>query len=156
MISDHVSYEEVVKSKTAIRNGIDNTPNEKQLKNIKLLCEFVIEPLRELAGNRAIFFASFFRCDDLNTIIGGAMNSQHMALKGAACDIDQDFHENCASNRELFDLIKDNLNFDQLIWEFGDDENPDWVHISFNVKNNRGEILKALKNENGKTQYIRI
>ena len=94
---------------------------------------------------------SCFRSAELNKRIGGAKSSQHCANKGAAFDLDDTYRHK--TNSEMFDYIKDNLTFDQLIWEFGTDENPNWVHVSYNEGNNRGQILKACK-INGKTKYL--
>jgi hypothetical protein len=144
-ISKHISYTEATKSLTAIRYNIKNTPNEQQLANMLLLAEKVYEPLRSGLGDIPIRIASFFRCKDLNDMVGGAINSQHMAIKGAAMDIDNDGHE--PSNRTIFFYIKDNIEFDQLIWESGDNENPDWVHVSFNKDKNRNQVLRFKNNK---------
>ena len=134
MISKHISYKEGVYSNTALRRGIDNTPNDEQLNNMELIAEKVFEPLR---------------CPELIKAIGGSSKSQH--CKGQAIDIDDTFGR--ASNAEMFVWIKHHLDFDQMIWEFGDDDNPAWVHISYvSTKENRNRCLKAYK-ENGKTKY---
>ena len=93
---------------------------------MKLVSEKVFEPLRKWVGG-PIKINSFFRCYKLNKAIGGSKTSQHMS--GQAMDIDDTF--GCKTNAEMFNYIKDNLDFDQMIWEFGDDDNPDWVHISY-------------------------
>jgi len=143
---------EATKSWTAIKEGIDNTPNEDQLRNMKLLAENVFEPLRLGLGNHPINISIFFRGDELNKVIPNASKtSQHMAKKGAAVDIDVDT-SNILYNYQIFNYIKDNLEFDQLIWEHGDKLNPDWVHVSYNQVNNRKLILIAYKG-NGKTEY---
>ena len=148
MISKNISYKEGVYSNTAIRRGIDNVPNEEQLSNMKLLAEKVFQPLREWVG-KPIKINSFFRSPELNTAIGGSSKSQH--CKGQAIDIDDTF--GYVSNAEMYHWIKENLDFDQMIWEFGDDDNPNWVHISYvSPKQNRNRCLKAYK-ENGKTKY---
>ena len=148
MISKNISYKEGVYSNTAIRRGIDNVPNEDQLSNMKLLAEKVFQPLREWVG-KPIKINSFFRSPELNTAIGGSSKSQH--CKGQAIDIDDTFHK--ATNAEMYHWIKDNLDFDQMIWEFGDDDNPAWVHISYvSPDKNRNRCLKAYK-EKGKTKY---
>tara|TARA_R100000655_G_scaffold10524_2_gene25177 strand:+ start:1034 stop:1489 length:456 start_codon:yes stop_codon:yes gene_type:complete len=151
MISTHISYKEGVHSNTAIRRGIDNTPNDKQLNNMELIAEEVFEPLRVWVGG-PIKINSFFRCPELNTAIGGSSKSQH--CKGQAIDIDDTFGK--ATNAEMYNWIKDNLDFDQMIWEFGDDDNPAWVHVSYvSPEENRNRCLKAYK-ENGKTKYMVI
>jgi len=148
MISKHISYKEGVHSITAIRKGIDNEPNEEQLANMKLVANNVFEPLRVFI-NGPIKVNSFFRSPDLNKAIGGSTKSQH--CKGQAIDIDDTYGK--ATNAEMYWWIKDNLDFDQMIWEFGNNDNPDWVHVSYvSSENNRNRCLKAYK-ENGKTKY---
>ena len=147
-ISKHVSYKEGTYSNTAIRRDIDNTPNEEQLTNMKLLAKKVFEPIREWVG-RPIKVNSFFRSTKLNTAIGGSSKSQHCL--GQAIDIDDTF--GYKTNAEMYYWIKDNLDFDQMIWEFGDDDNPNWVHISYvSSEENRNRCLKAYKKD-GKTKY---
>jgi|TARA_R100001463_G_scaffold490_6_gene2218 hypothetical protein len=151
MISKNISYKEGVYSNTAIRRGIDNIPNEDQLSNMKLLAEKVFQPLREWVG-KPIKINSFFRSPELNTAIGGSGKSQH--CKGQAIDIDDTF--GYVSNAEMYHWIKENLDFDQMIWEFGDDDNPNWVHVSYVSKDkNRNRCLKAYK-EDGRTKYAII
>ena len=151
MISKHISYREGVYSITATRRGIDNTPDDDQLSNMELVAEEVFEPLRSYVG-RPIKINSFFRCPELNTAIGGSHKSQH--CKGQAIDIDDTFGK--MTNAEMYHFIKDKLNFDQLIWEFGDDNNPNWVHVSYvSDKDNRNRCLKAYR-KNGKTKYMVI
>jgi len=151
MISTHISYKEGVRSNTATRKGIDNTPNDEQLSNMELIAEEVFEPLRAYVGG-PIKINSFFRCPELNKAIGGSSKSQH--CKGQAMDIDDTFGR--CTNAEMYHFIKENLDFDQMIWEFGDDDNPDWVHVSYvSPEDNRNRCLKAYK-KNGKTKYIVI
>ena len=151
MISKHVSYKEGVYSNTATRRGIDNTPNDEQLNNMELVANEVFEPLRVWVDG-PIKINSFFRSPDLNTAIGGSKTSQH--CKGQAIDIDDTFGH--MSNAQMYHWIKDNLDFDQMIWEFGDDKNPAWVHVSYvSEKENRNRCLKAYKEE-GKTKYMVI
>ena len=148
-ISDHISFKEAVRSNTALRRGIENIPNEIQLDNMKLLAEKVFEPLRKWVGG-PIKINSFFRSPELNTAIGGSKTSQH--CKGQAMDIDDTF--GVKNNAEMYHWIKDNLNFDQMIWEFGDDDNPAWVHVSYvSDSDNRNRCLLAYKDENNKTKY---
>ena len=148
MISKHISYKEGVHSNTAIRRGIDNVPNKEQLSNMKLLAEKVFEPLRAYVGG-PIKINSFFRCEELNTAIGGSGKSQH--CHGQAIDIDDTF--GVMTNAAMYRWIKDNLDFDQMIWEFGDDKNPAWVHVSYVSKeDNRNRCLLAYK-EGRKTKY---
>ena len=148
MISKHISYKEGVYSITATRRGINNDPNDEQLANMELIAEKVFEPLRDWVGG-PIKINSFFRWPELNKAIGGSSKSQH--CKGQAIDIDDTFR--VVANSDMYDYIKEDLDFDQLIWEFGDDENPNWVHVSYvSEEDNRRRCLKAYKN-NGKTAY---
>ena len=151
MISKHISYKEGVYSITATRLGINNTPNDDQLKNMELVAEEVFEPLRGYVDG-PIKINSFFRSPDLNKAIGGSTKSQH--CKGQAIDIDDTYGK--MKNSEMYYWIKEHLDFDQMIWEFGDDNNPDWVHISYvSEKENRNRCLKAYR-EDGKTKYMVI
>ena len=148
MISKHVSIKEGVYSITATRLGIDNEPNKEQLANMKLLAEEIFEPLRAYVGG-PIKINSFFRCPELNKAIGGSGKSQH--CHGQAIDIDDTFGR--CTNAEMFEFIKKHLDFDQMIWEFGDDDNPNWVHVSYvSPTENRNRCLKAYK-ENRITKY---
>lgn len=150
-ISSRISYKEGVYSITADRKGIENIPNEKQLANMKMIAEKVFEPLRTWVSG-PIKVNSFFRSVKLNRAIGGSAKSQH--CKGQAIDIDDTFGQ--VSNAEMYRWIKENLNFDQMIWEFGDDKNPNWVHVSYvSEDENRNRCLKAYK-EDGKTKYMEI
>ena len=147
-ISEHITYAEGIHSSTAKREGIDNTPNQTQLDCMKAIAENVFEPLRKWCGG-PIKVNSFFRSVVLNEEIGGAASSQH--CKGQAIDIDDVY--GCKTNAEMYNWIKANLNFDQMIWEFGTDMQPNWVHISYvSQKENRNKCLKAYK-ENRKTKY---
>ena len=151
MISKHISYKEGVYSNTAIRRGINNTPNDEQLDNMELIAENIFEPLRSYVGG-PIKINSFFRSPELNTAIGGSNKSQH--CKGQAMDVDDTF--GVVANSEMYHWIKENLDFDQMIWEFGNDDNPDWVHISYvSEEENRNRCLKAYR-EDGKTRYMVI
>ena len=151
MISKPISYKEGVYSITATRLGINNTPEDDQLHFMEIIAEKVFEPLREWVGG-PIKINSFYRCPELNKAIGGSATSQH--CKGQAMDIDDTFGK--ATNAEMYHWIKDNLDFDQMIWEFGDDDNPNWIHISYISKDkNRNRCLKAYR-ENGKTRYMVI
>ena len=150
-ISKHISYKEAIKSNTALRLNIDNTPNVVSLTNMTGVAYNIFEPLRLWVGG-PIKINSFYRCPKLNKAIGGSKRSQH--CEGRAIDIGDTF--GYKTNAEMFNYIKDNLNFDQMIWEFGDDNNPAWVHVSFDsLEGNRGRLLKAIK-ENGKSKYILI
>lgn len=151
MISKHISYKEGVYSRTALRRGIKNNPNAEQMENMITIAEEVFEPLRIWVGG-PIKINSFFRSPELNKAIGGSGKSQH--CHGQAIDIDDTFGK--MSNAEMYEFIKENLDFDQIIWEFGDDNNPDWVHVSYvSAEENRKRCLKAYK-EKGKTKYAII
>jgi len=149
-VSDHVSYREIIRSSTAQRRGIENAPNQLQLDQIRLLCFCVFEPLRKHFGV-PIFISSCFRSQLLNHAIGGASSSQHMAKRGAAMDLDADVFGQI-TNHDIFYWLLENIEFDQLIWEFGDDKQPAWVHVSFNQGHNRKQVLQAYS-DNGRTRY---
>ena len=149
MISKHISYKEATHSATALRRGLDNTPNDEQLKCMEEVAENLFEPLREWVGG-PIKVNSFFRGKPVNTAIGGSRTSQHM--KGQAIDIDDTFGHK--TNAEMYHYIKDNLDFDQLIWEFGDDKNPNWVHISWVSHRPNRKKLTIAKKVNGRTKYV--
>ena len=151
MISKHISDREGVYSTTATRRGIDNTPDKEHLDNMKLLAEKIFEPLRKWVRG-PIRINSFYRGPELNKAIGGSSKSQH--CKGQAMDIDDNgCHK---TNAEMYAWIKGNVEFDQMIWEFGDDDNPNWVHVSYvSPEENRNRCLKAYR-ENGKTKYMVI
>jgi hypothetical protein len=137
-ISKHISWNEATRSITALRNGIDNTPAAWHIENMKRLAENIFEPIREHFGV-PIKVESFYRCPKLNKMIGGSPSSQHM--KGQAIDIDDDYGK--ITNADMFYFIKENLDFDQLIWEFGNDQSPDWVHVSYvTPAKNRNQVLK--------------
>lgn len=147
-LSKHLSLAEVTRSESAKRLGISNMPTEQHIKNFKLLAEKVFEPIREHFG-KPIYISSGYRSQALNAAIGGSLSSQH--CQGEALDLDMDGTD--ITNKQVFDFIKDNLEFDQLIWEFGTKDNPDWVHVSYeSTGKQRKQILKASK-ANGKTSY---
>ena len=154
-ISKHITYDEATVSSKAKELKINNDPNSKQLINMKLLAENIFEKVRE-HFDTPIYISSFFRSSKLNTKLKGSSTSQHCANVGAAMDIDADVYKG-VTNSEIFNYILENLNFDQLIWEFGNDENPDWVHVSY-VSDllNRKEVLKAYKDKDNKTIYKKI
>ena len=150
-ISEHISYKEGIYSRTATRLNITNEPDEDQMYYMQLLADEVFEPLRAYVGG-PIKINSFYRCRQLNKAIGGSIKSQH--CRGQAMDIDDTYGR--MTNAEMYEFIKEHLDFDQMIWEFGDDENPDWVHVSYvSPEENRNRCLKAYK-ENGKTKYMVI
>jgi len=151
-ISRHISYKEGVYSTTAQRLGLKNDPDEYQRANMEVLAENIFEPLRIWVGG-PIKINSFFRGPELNKAIGGSSKSQH--CEGRAIDIDDTYGHK--TNAEMYHWIKENLDFDQMIWEFGDDKNPNWVHVSYvSSDSNRNRCLKAYKDENNKTKYMVI
>ena len=147
-ISEHITLKEGIKSHTATRLNIDNIPRELDLINMKTVAEQVFEPLREWVDG-PIAINSFYRSPKLNSAIGGSTSSQHCS--GRALDIDDKY--GYKTNAEMFKYIQCNLDYDQMIWEFGDDKNPDWVHVSYVSEDiNRRRCLQAYK-ENNKTKY---
>jgi hypothetical protein len=147
-ISEHISYREAIKSNTASRLGIDNTPSDYEITNMVGVAFNVFEPLRKYVGG-PIRINSFYRCKELNRAIGGSSRSQH--CEGRAIDLDDTL--GYKTNAEMYQYIKENLSFDQLIWEFGDDTNPDWIHVSYvHPDENRKRCLRA-ERINGKTTY---
>ena len=150
-ISTHISNQEGERSNTATRLNIYNVPPGDILEEMKTTAWAVFEPLRAWVGG-PIKITSFFRSEDLNRTIGGSTSSQH--CKGQALDLDDTYGHK--TNAEMFQFIKDNLVFDQLIWEFGDDVNPDWIHVSYCAgRTNRNRILKAYRKD-GRTKYKQI
>jgi len=148
-LSEHLDLKEVTVSDTAKRRGISNEPTPEHLENFKKLAENIFEPIRKHFGE-PIFISSGYRSKALNEAIGGSLSSQHCT--GEAIDIDMD--GTTITNKQIFDFIKANVNFDQLIWEFGTDANPDWVHVSYNSDGpQRKQILKAVK-AGGATKYL--
>jgi hypothetical protein len=157
LVSEHISYAEAIRSDTAKRNGINNYFTPDQLERMKYLAEKVFEPLRNHFGV-PIFVSSFFRNKKVNELMGGVVNSQHMANNGAAIDLDADVF-NVITNKQIFDYIKDNLEFDQLIAEdVKSDGTIGWVHVSYieqvhtSQNENRKEVLKMII-KNGKKYY---
>ena len=136
-ISKHISYKEAVGSNYAKQKGIKNKPNEEQVENMKLLAEEVFEPLREWV-DAPIKVNSMFRSKELNSAIKGSLKSSH--LNGEAMDITS---MGGKSNLEMFHYIRTELDFDQLIWEFG--KEPKWLHVSFNKDKNRKQVLVTKK-----------
>lgn len=149
-LSKNLSLAEVTKSTTAKRLGIDNTPDEWVTENLKKVAEHIFQPVRDHFG-KPIYVSSGYRGPELNRAIGGSQRSQHM--EGRALDLDADVYGGCA-NSEIFEWIRENLEFDQMVWEFGDSINPDWVHVSYVHDGvNRKRCLKACRDDEGKTYY---
>jgi zinc D-Ala-D-Ala carboxypeptidase len=148
-LTTNFSLHEFTKSQTATRHGIDNTPSMTNIINLKSLCEGVLQPVRN-HFMKPMIISSGFRCEELNTKIGGSKTSQHVL--GQAADIEVLGF----SNVELSDWINANLDFDQLILEFyNEKEGPHsgWVHVSFNKGYNKHDYKEAYKNEQGQTRY---
>ena len=148
-LSQNFSLKELVASQTADRKGIDNTPTDEHIENLKLLCENVLQPIRDEWG--VVSVSSGYRSQALCQAIGSVSTSQH--ARGQAAD----FECYSVDNRELFDWITQNLKFDQAILEFYDgDPNSVWIHVSYNEDGNRKQTLRAFRNDAGKTQYEEI
>jgi len=150
-ISEHLDLAEVIRSETAKRHGISNMPTPEHIENMKKLADNVFEKVRN-HFRCPIHLSSGYRSKELNACTPGASaTSQHST--GEAIDIDMDGSSNGVTNKMVFDYIKENVEFDQLIWEFGTESNPDWVHVSYeSTGKQRKQILKAIK-VNGKTSY---
>ena len=146
-ISENLSLKEVVKSNTATRLGIDNEPTSEHLENLIIIAEKVFQPIRE-HFKTPIGISSGYRSKELNTAVRGSSTSDH--CKGMALDLDADIFEG-VSNKEIFEFIRDNLEFTQLINEF----NYSWVHVSYDKNNLKKQILTAEK-KNGRTKYVKI
>ena len=147
-LTENFSLNELTKSQTAERKGIDNTPSAEHQDNLKSLCEMILQPIRDHFG-QVVSVSSGYRSPELCVAIGSSTQSQH--AKGQASD----FEIFGISNKELADYIDENLDYDQLILEYwkGEDEpNSGWVHCSFNTQGNRKQYLRAYK-ENGSTKY---
>ena len=147
-LTENFSLNELTKSQTAERKGIDNTPSTEHQENLKSLCEMILQPIRDHFG-QVVSVSSGYRSPELCVAIGSSTQSQH--AKGEASD----FEIFGVSNKELADYIDQNLDYDQLILEYwkGEDEpNSGWVHCSYTNGNNRKQYLRAYK-ENGSTKY---
>ena len=147
-LSANFSLEELTKSQTATRKGIDNTPTPEHQDNLKSLCMHVLQPIRD-HFDRVVTVSSGYRSPELCIAIGSKITSQH--AKGQAAD----FEIFGVSNKELADYINQNLDYDQLILEYWKESDPNsgWVHCSFKTEGNRKQYLKAYKDENNKTCY---
>jgi len=149
-LSQNLSLNEVTKSDTAMRRGIDNTPSEEHLENLKYVAEKVFQPIREHFGV-SIYISSGYRSPELNEAIGGSPRSFHS--HGMALDLDQDGRNRGVSNADVFYFIKDNLPFTELIWEFGDENNPNWVHVAIAPGREDEKKIKIAERINNKTTY---
>jgi hypothetical protein len=136
-ISENISYKEAVRSETAKRLGISNKPKKEHIENMELIAEKIFQPLREWVDH-PIRINSFFRSEELNSRIGGAISSAHK--EGLAIDITSLGEK---TNLEMFHYIKDHLDYDILINEYpNDDGEPKWIHVSWNKKKNRKQVLE--------------
>jgi zinc D-Ala-D-Ala carboxypeptidase len=149
-LSNNLTLAEVIKSNTAIRRGIDNTPTDAHIENLKYLAEKVFQPLRDHFGS-SIFVSSGYRSKALNEAIGGSQRSFHS--HGMALDLDQDGRSNSVTNTDLFYYIKNNLQYTELIWEFGTEDRPDWVHVAIAKGREDEKNAKIAYREEGKTKY---
>ena len=147
-LTENFSINELTKSQTAERKGIDNTPSTEHQENLKKLCENVLQPVRDYFS-KVVTISSGYRSPELCTAIGSKSTSQH--AKGEAAD----FEIFGVSNKELADYIHEHLEYDQLILEYWKESDPNsgWVHCSYSEGNNRNQYLKAYKDENNKTRY---
>jgi hypothetical protein len=148
-LSTNLSLAEVTRSETAKRRGISNMPTAEHIENFKKLAINIFQPIREHFG-KPIIISSGYRSAELNKAIGGSLSSQHSS--GEAIDIDMDGTD--ITNKQIFDYIKENLTFDQMIAEFPKQGNPDWVHVSFAANRSQRKQILVAKKVNGKTTYI--
>ena len=146
-LTENFSLNELTKSQTAERKGIDNTPSTEHQENLKSLCEMILQPIRDHFG-QVVSVSSGYRSPELCVAIGSSTQSQH--AKGEAAD----FEIFGVSNKELADWINENLDYDQLILEYWKESDPNsgWVHCSYTDGSNRKQYLRAYK-ENGSTKY---
>jgi len=149
-LSKNFNLVELTKSQTAERKGIANDPSPDHQENLRLLCERVLQPIRD-HFNHVVSVSSGYRSPQLSLAIGSSIDSQH--CKGMACD----FEIYGTPNNEVFNWIKHNLMYDQMILEFwnSDEPNSGWLHVSYNPESseNTKENLRAYKDEDNKTQY---
>lgn len=125
--------------------GLPNNPSQEEIRNLKLLVQKVLQPVRDKFG--VINVTSGYRSPGVNSAVGGSATSDH--VHGRAADIQ------CEDMATVFKYIRKNLPFKQLIWEFGTDAQPKWIHVAYDANNNKGEVLKAIK-KGGKTKYIQF
>ena len=146
-LTENFSLNELTKSQTAERKGIDNTPSAEHQENLKRLCETILQRIRDHFG-QVVSISSGYRSPELCVAIGSSTKSQH--ARGEAAD----FEIFGVSNKELADYINENLTYDQLILEYWKESDPNsgWVHCSFTLNGNRKQYLRAYK-ENGSTKY---
>ena len=152
-LSKNLTLHEMTRSEMAKRKGVSNQPTEEHIANMIVLAEKIFQPIRDYFGV-PIHVSSGYRSAALNKKVGGSKPSQHM--KGEAMDIDMDGTNTGVTNVQVFNFIRANLIFDQLIWEFGNSTSPDWVHLSYNTSGtNRRHVLRATKGTFG-TKYVQM
>lgn len=140
-LSENFSLSEFTETST----GLPNKPSQEAITNLKYLAQYVLQPARDKFG--PIEVTSGYRSEKVNAAVGGSATSDH--VHGKAADIQ------CEDMASVFAFIRKQTHFKQLIWEFGTDKQPAWIHVSYDVNNNKGEVLKAIK-KNGKTKYIQL
>jgi len=147
-LSENFTLQELIYSDTAIRRGIDNKPNDETIENLKIVCENILEPVREYF-KAPVVVSSGYRSVEVCEAVGSSAKSQH--TKGQAAD----FEIFGIPNKDVADWIVNNIDFDQCILEFWNENEPNsgWIHCSFNSAGNRKQYLKASK-ENGKVVYF--
>lgn len=146
-LTNNFSLVELSTSETAVRKGIDNTPTQDVVVNLRELCANVLQPLRDKYG-KSINITSGYRSPKVNKAIGGSATSDHCFGNAA------DFTVMKEDYNHVFSILR-TMDFDQLIWEFGDSNAPQWIHVSYRGKgSNRKQVLKATKNAIGQTKYI--
>lgn len=151
-LTKNFSLEELTRSNTAERKGINNSPTAEHIHNLAMLCESILQPLRDKIG-RSIRVNSGYRSEKLNNAIGGSKTSEHSF--GKAADIKLVIDGENKSEILYLSIIEMGIPFRQLIWEFGDEETPSWVHVSFDVNDNKKQKLRAYK-EGKKTKYSTV
>ena len=146
-LTENFTLSEMTKSETALRHGLDNTPGDAEIANLKRLAENVLQPIRN-HYKRGVKVNSGYRAPDVNAAVGGSKTSDH--CRGQAADIEIPG----VANADLAEWIKDNLKFTQLILEFYTPGVPDsgWVHVSYDPGNLKKQVMTAMR-ENGKTVY---
>lgn len=147
--SKYFTLEQLLSSELAKKYKIENKPNEEQIENLKVLAKNILDPLYE-KFNGQFKVTSGFRSPTLNQKIRGSDTSEHKL--GMAADL---VAKGGVKNADLFNYISKNKQFGQLIWEFGSNSNPDWVHVSYNPKRMRNQKLRAVK-RGGKTDFLNM
>ncbi|WP_404987214.1 D-Ala-D-Ala carboxypeptidase family metallohydrolase [Chryseobacterium sp. M5] len=148
MLSKYLSYNQAIKSDTASRNKLDNTPNKLEIENLKHLGLNIYDKIYE-KFNGKVKLTSVFRSEKVNKKVGGSSTSQHRY--GQALDIQG---TNGVTNKQIFKYVKENLNYHQIIWEYGSASEPNWVHVGCKPVGNQKKNTRAIRGANGKTQYI--